>query len=87
MLGTERTFDVELPADGTTVEVDGIADGSSCTVEELESDGGVPSYSPADPVEVTNEAGAALTVTNTYPGVTLTKSVVDPLPLTDGTAT
>ncbi len=81
--GTERTFDVELPADGTTVEVDGIADGSSCTVEELESDGGVPSYSPADPVEVTNEAGAALTVTNTYPGVTLTKSVVDPLPLTD----
>ncbi|MEI2707119.1 MAG: DUF5979 domain-containing protein [Ilumatobacteraceae bacterium] len=87
--GTVTEHSVDLPADGTKVEITGIPDGSTCTVTETDADGGVPSYEPADQVSVVNTEPALVNVTNTFPGVSVTKTVVDPLPVTaaDGTAT
>ncbi|MFV0309682.1 MAG: DUF5979 domain-containing protein [Desertimonas sp.] len=89
--GTESTHDITVAADGTPTTITDIAAGSTCSAVETDTDGGVVTVDPTDAVTIESPptAGPVITLTNAYPGVVLTKSIIDPQPVVadDGTVT
>ncbi|HRE03143.1 MAG TPA: DUF5979 domain-containing protein, partial [Ilumatobacteraceae bacterium] len=68
---------VQLNRDGTTVTISGLPTPSTCTVAELDTDGGRVSYNPAPTVAITGGAATSLQVVNEFPNVVVHKEVSD----------
>ncbi|CAN5542591.1 hypothetical protein BH10ACT1_BH10ACT1_17990 [soil metagenome] len=80
------TNQVILDRAGTPVTTDGLFVGSTCTLDETDTDGGTAVFIPASAIEITGGTAVAVTLVNTFPTVEQTTTTATTQPSTTTTA-
>jgi hypothetical protein len=84
-LASPAPFTVDLPRDGTPVVIGDLYVGSTCVVNENDTDGGTVTYTPSNTVTVGASGPTTVTVTNDYTAVSPPATVTPPTTITPPT--